>query len=238
MDSSEFLSRFCDHIAPGLDPYEQAIYLHVVRHSHLVGRPDAIISIASASANRAIGTGNNGGVMAPSQIHKKIRSLVAKGFLEIVESTRLGLQLRAHLPEQIPGLIPEPTFQTPLSLDEMDFFNVLENRQLILNRENHQCFYCLRKVSTDTYVIEHVVSRPAGNDSYRNLVAACRRCNNRKGEASAQDFLRLLYREGLLSDTEHAERQESLLRLLSGELLPILPQSGALAAPKLRATYR
>jgi hypothetical protein len=71
-------------------------------------------------------------------------------------------------------------------------------------------------------VIEHVLSRPEGNNNYRNLVAACVSCNNRKGNRLADEFLRGLYREGYLG-TEEFEGRLSVLQLLrTGELKPTL----------------
>jgi len=102
----------------------------------------------------------------------------------------------------------------------MDFFSVPENRQLILRREEHRCFYCLGTLTTDNHVIEHVMSRPDGDDGYRNVVAACCQCNNRKGSSTAEDFLRTLYRQSLLDAQEFEERKSYLDRLRSGELKP------------------
>ncbi len=51
-------------------------------------------------------------------------------------------------------------------------------------------------VECEKTVIEHVVSRPAGGNGYRNVVAACRQYNNRKGDSDAEDFLRILYAKG------------------------------------------
>ena len=78
----------------------------------------------------------------------------------------------------------------------------------------------LAALTAGNCVIEHVVSRPAGDNSYRNVVAACRQCNNRKGNSDAEDFLRVLYREGFLSGEEFEQRASHLQRLRAGELRP------------------
>ena len=102
----------------------------------------------------------------------------------------------------------------------MDFFAVPENRELILEREGHACFYCLRRLNADNYVMEHVSSRPHGGNGYRNIVAACRECNNRKNDMSVEDFLRMLYRETMLNAADFQERLDKLTRLANGELKP------------------
>lgn len=65
-----------------------------------------------------------------------------------------------------------------------------------------------------------VVSRPAGENCYRNVVAACRQCNNRKGSSTAEDWLRTLYREGFLKAPDFQDRLSHLERLRAGELKP------------------
>ncbi len=102
----------------------------------------------------------------------------------------------------------------------MDFFSEPALRELILRREGSRCFYCLKSLGPSTFVIEHVLSRPTGANGYRNLVAACISCNNRKGALSAGDFVRMLYRDGFLSEKELAQRLSQLDRLAAGELKP------------------
>jgi hypothetical protein len=79
----------------------------------------------------------------------------------------------------------------------------------------------LAKLDERNFVVEHVVSRPVGNNSYRNVVAASREVNNRKGSMSAEGFLRKLFRDGLLSMSELEERLAQLKRLQAGDLKPI-----------------
>jgi len=120
---------------------------------------------------------------------------------------------------EIPGVVCVPTPSAPANLEAEDFFEVPANRERILAREGGRCFYCLRQLTKENHVIEHVVSRPVGSNGYRNLVAACRECNNRK-KSSADDWLRTLYREGFLDAAEFEERQSHLERLRAGELKP------------------
>jgi len=68
--------------------------------------------------------------------------------------------------------------------------------------------------------MEHVISRPNGDNSYRNIVAACRSCNNKKDDLLAEDFLRTLYRNSLLSEDELKDRLDYLTKLKRGELRP------------------
>jgi hypothetical protein len=115
---------------------------------------------------------------------------------------------------------------TSPDIETEDFFEIEENRNRILERDERRCFYCLRQLTRENYVIEHVVSRPAGTNSYRNVVAACRECNNRKGSSTAEEWLRTLYREGFLDAAAFQERQLHLERLQAGELKPPSTEDG------------
>lgn len=226
MDAVAFLTEFHDYLAPRLDTYEQAIYLYVFRHSRLLGLDEVVLGFTSARMRMATGIGVKGKPMRESTCREKLRSLQAKGCLEIAVEHK-GSRIRLRLPSEIPGIVTQAKVQAAVNLDDMDFFAVEENRSLILAREGHNCFYCLRSLNADNHVIEHVVSRPVGNNSYRNVVAACRQCNNRKGDSDAEDFLRVLYREGFLSGDEFEQRMSHLQRLRAGELRPptLLPST-------------
>ncbi len=221
MDLKAELEIFEDHLAPKLDTYEQAIYTYVLRHSRMQGNGETTIGFKSARRKIAFGIGESGTPMSEGTCYKKLRSLESKGLLEIVGTERAGTRIRLHLPSEALG--PVAAIQeTVLDLEEIDFFAHPENRLAILGRENQKCFYCLSALNSSNYVIEHVVSRPEGNNSYRNVVAACLSCNNRKGTLLADEFLRGLYRAGYLSSPEFELRLSTLELLRAGGLKPTL----------------
>jgi hypothetical protein len=222
VDLDNFIIDFQDYLAPRLDTYEQAIYLYVFRHSRLIGKDEVVIGFRSARTRMALGIGKSSTPISDRSAYEKLRSLSQKGCIEIVASEYSGQRIRLKLPREIPGVVTEPKEIAVQDLDEMDFFEVPENRALILERENHRCFYCLRTINSDNYVMEHVISRPEGNNSYKNIVAACRECNNRK-KTSAEDLLRTLYRESFLDASELEDRLSHIERLRSGELKPEIP---------------
>ena len=220
MDLERFLLDFQDHLAPRLDTYEQAIYLYVFRHSRLIGVDDVIIGFKSARRRMACGVGEKGKPMSENTAYEKLRSLQAKGCIVVLDSTREGRKIRLLLPSEIPGVVAPEQPPAARDLESEDFFADDGNRRRIVAREGNRCFYCLRTLTQENYVIEHVVSRPAGGNGYRNVVAACRQCNNRKDSSAAEQWLRTLYREGLLGATEFQERLSHLERLRAGELKP------------------
>lgn len=187
------------------------------------GKREEIIGFKSARKKLAFGVGKAGTPPSEGIVYDKLKSLEAKGCIRVVGSERSGTRVQIVLPSEIPNLVPVATSAAPIDLEALDFFAVPENRKLILEREEWRCFYCLAKLDENNHVIEHVVSRPEGNNSYRNVVGACRRCNNRKNDIPAEDFLRSLYREGILSGDEFALRLSFLNKLLAGELKPAMP---------------
>lgn len=222
MDPREFLIQFQDYLAPKLDTYEQAIYLYIFRHTRLIGLTEATIGFKSARSRLATGIGESGKPMSEGTAYVKLASLQAKGCVTILRTNHSGRLLRLNLPSEIPDVIPVESPAPQHDIEDMDFFDVPENRQLLLVREGFRCFYTLQKLDENNFIVEHVVSRPAGNNSYRNCVAASREANNRKGSSSAEDFIRRLFREGYLSEVEFQDRLQCLAKLKAGELKPTL----------------
>lgn len=60
------------------------------------------------------------------------------------------------------------------------------SRKNIMRRDNYTCQYCGSK--TFELTIDHIIPRSrGGGDSWENLVAACNRCNNRKGNRTPEE---------------------------------------------------
>jgi len=218
-----FFQDFQDHLAPKLDTYEQAIYLYIFRHSRFTGQAEVVIGFKSARSRMAMGLGQDGRAMSEGSVYKRLDSLKAKGCIASAQSEHKGTRIQLRLPHEIDGLIPAaPTPSAEVDIEEMDFFTDAENRLAILKRDDSKCFYTRRQLDANSFVIDHVESRPAGSNSYRNLVAASREANNRKGAMAADDFMRLLFREGYLSEREFADRLKALADLKAGLLKPII----------------
>jgi hypothetical protein len=222
LDLKEFFVQFQDHLAPKLDTYEQALYLYIFRKSRLLGLDEVTIGFKSARARIATGVGQGGKLMSESTCSVKLQSLEEKGCIKVVRTNHDGRVFRLYLPSEIQGIIPPPAQERVVDIEAMDFFDDPANRLLLLKRENYRCFYTLQKLDKDNFIVEHVVSRPEGNNSYRNCVASSREANNKKGAISAEDFLRRLYRESLLSESEFQDRMHALAQLKDGLLKPSL----------------
>ena len=64
----------------------------------------------------------------------------------------------------------------------------LTNRALF-ERDNYQCLYCGHHFSYSGLTRDHILpSSRGGRDSWENVVAACRRCNQRKGNRTLNEM--------------------------------------------------
>jgi hypothetical protein len=85
---------------------------------------------------------------------------------------------------------PQPSVANP-NPEDADFLATRALRQAIHAREGGRCFYCLRRTTSATRCLDHVLPRAwMGSNSYGNLVSSCSECNSLKGERRAEDFLR------------------------------------------------
>lgn len=67
------------------------------------------------------------------------------------------------------------------SMEKHSFTAVLDNR-LLCRRDEFACMYCGLEFAENDLTRDHIVPRvQGGNDHWKNVVAACTRCNHRKG---------------------------------------------------------
>ena len=94
-------------------------------------------------------------------------------------------------------------------------------RAAIMLRDAYTCQYCDDKPGQTSLTVDHVIPRSRGGDhAWSNLVTACKRCNQRKGNALPDDVGMHLIRRPfepsyvalvLLSNPVAAERWEQLI---------------------------
>tara|TARA_R100000152_G_C6683370_1_gene116691 strand:+ start:72 stop:572 length:501 start_codon:yes stop_codon:yes gene_type:complete len=62
------------------------------------------------------------------------------------------------------------------------------NRSNIIWRDKNQCQYCGNYFTDDKLTMDHVMPKSRGGDnSWENLVAACKRCNQKKGSRTVKE---------------------------------------------------
>lgn len=60
-------------------------------------------------------------------------------------------------------------------------------KEMLLARDRYVCAYCAQRFRFDQLDMEHIVpSSKGGEDSWMNLVAACKACNNRKADRTPE----------------------------------------------------
>ena len=220
----EHLKDIIDFAELKMDVYEFAIYMYLIRHTRLLGNDEGLFGFKSIRKIMVIGVGEKGTPMSEGTCYGRLKSLENKGFIKTLASEHKGQRIQVYYPSEITGIVVETkdSINSNLDIEEIDFFEISENRIKILERDNWECFYCFKKLTEDSYVLEHVISRPEGKNTYRNLVASCRTCNNKKDSMDVNDFLRQLYRDSIMSDNELKTVSDKLIQLKNGDLKPII----------------
>ena len=68
------------------------------------------------------------------------------------------------------------------------FTTVACNRQNIIWRDGNQCQYCANFFPDDKLTMDHVLPKSrGGKNTWENLVAACMKCNQKKGSRTPQE---------------------------------------------------
>lgn len=191
---------------------QRALYYHLFRHTHLEGKSSGLFSLLPLS--NAIG-------VAESSVREDVRALHERGCLVIEDRSRNGHLLRVLLPSDIPGVVPETRPEVQIDIASMDFFSNRRFLSVLLAREDGRCFYCLKSIRAESCELDHVSCQANGKDnSIRNIVCSCYECNTTKQAQPAADFVRSLYRKGVLSQPELENRLSALEQLTAGNLLP------------------
>jgi len=73
---------------------------------------------------------------------------------------------------------------------ELDFYNVVENRLKVFERDSYKCHYCSKQLTRFSATLDHIqpVSK-GGDNSFENLVTACLHCNSERGNKPIMDFI-------------------------------------------------
>jgi len=194
------------------DIWERGLYGYLLNQTRLRGLEYATIPLSNISKSLNC---------SDFQVRKVIRQLAEKGCIEL-EQTRKGHTVKVLLPVEL-GIQPQQRVEESVSIEDLDFFKNREYVSELVSREKGQCFYCLSEISTENCELDHVVPQlNSGDNSYKNIVAACHKCNTRKQASNAEDFLRSIYRKGMLSEAEFEGRLSALEALKSGNLKPAL----------------
>lgn len=119
---------------------------------------------------------------------KRAITLVLTGKAESVEPSPRIVR-SPSMSVAIPAVIRLGVYIRKPFLDRVAF-----NKKNILRRDAHTCQYCGRR--GERLTVDHVVPRSRGGETtWTNVVAACLRCNLRKGNRTLEDGGMRLIRE-------------------------------------------
>jgi 5-methylcytosine-specific restriction endonuclease McrA len=62
------------------------------------------------------------------------------------------------------------------------------HRREIILRDNNQCQYCSKELPSENLTLDHIIPKSkGGKNTWDNLVAACKKCNQRKGNRTPEE---------------------------------------------------
>ena len=215
--------QFEDLLVPRLrlSTTDRVVYSHLLRHSRLEGELRLQFSILWLA---------RGTRLSYNAVRWAVRRLVAQGVLRLVERSKAGHLVEVRPPSEVRAARPSRIPRRPLSrtrafdFEDLDWLKHPALRRAIHTRERGRCFYCLSRLTPSIRCLDHVVPRAEfGDNSCRNLVSCCQKCNVHKRDLPAADFLRSLHRQRRLTAPEFAARLRALDALAAGKLRPRLP---------------
>lgn len=112
--------------------------------------------------------------------------LMFQGKAEMIE-TADGLKIRT-----VTKSYSLPSVVRLWQYHRVPYRNIVLTRKNVITRDGHRCQYC--GTSKGSMTIDHIVPRKRkGADTWENMVSACIRCNNKKGDRTPeQASMRLL----------------------------------------------
>lgn len=215
IDLVKTIKKIEDHLIPflKLNPYERSLYYSLFRQTRLINKEEVIFVISSALTTVGI---------TDFSTRKHLRTMDKKGCIKILEVRRDGLKIKVLIPSEIPDcVVNQEKNKTIIDIETINFYNDQKYRKSILLREKGRCLYCLKTITDENYVLDHLIPQVVEVDnSYKNIVAVCHECNSKKSGLDANHFVRKLYRDGVLSQKELEERLVLIENVKNGNLKP------------------
>ncbi len=188
-DILEIIEQFVDHLMPELTPYEAAMYIFLLRNSHLKNLEE--IRIGKRTIAEKWGTGARGKKTNYAHVTDLVKGLEKKGCLIIGDVNREGTLYKVLLPKDIP-LVKEKLSAIP-QVGEEDYFTDPERRQELFERDKWVCCYCGDKVTEKNATLDHLNPQSKGGKHNKdNLKTCCFVCNAIKSGKTYEEAAPLL----------------------------------------------
>jgi DNA-binding transcriptional ArsR family regulator len=165
--------------------------------------------------------------LSQQSVNRHLRLLEKTGLVRITDRSRFGFHVLLTNLESIIATLADKIGSNGLDIEAIDFYSARRYVDILLARQGGRCIYTLRGLKPENTQLDHLkpVSR-GGDNSYRNIVACTFEANTRKGDKDPIEFLRQVFREGIISEEEFKAQVELLKQISSGELKPDLVGSG------------
>lgn len=190
------IQEVVDDLQPLLTPYEAAFYWYVFRHS-IANNGNPLVRISTRGLQTGVVKSNRSATIALQNVRGILTALESIGAVRKEgEPNRDGTPYRVFIPDEIEACrkfrakrkATEP--KPEVAENEVDFYNVRENRIKVYERDGYKCFYCTKQLTRFTATLDHVKAVAGGGDNtFDNLVTACLNCNSRKHKRPVGDFL-------------------------------------------------
>jgi hypothetical protein len=206
LELPDIMCDVVDLLMPELKPYELSFYIHFLRHSIIEngspyirtgkrGLQSGVVKSAYAGSTSG-GKNADSGSASLDTVRQALEGLEKIGAIrQEGEPNREGTLYRVRLPEEIEVCQRRRAEQDkPPAISaterEADFYNILENRIKIYERDNYHCTYCGKQLTRFTVTLDHITPVSEGGDnSADNLKTTCLQCNSRKTARPLGDFL-------------------------------------------------
>lgn len=193
------IQEVVDDLQPLLTPYHAAFYWYLFRHS-IARNGESLLRVSTRGLQGAVVKSSHAGDRGEISLQKVRKTLAALESLGAIrkegEPNRDGTPYRVLIPDEIEvcrrfrakrlAAIPKPEILP----NEIDFYNVRENRIKVFERDDYRCHYCQKQLTRFTATLDHI--RPVaegGDNSFENLITACLGCNSQKNRRPVGDFL-------------------------------------------------
>ena len=184
------LMQVIDFVLPALPPYEFSLYLLLFRRSHLASGT-ALVQIGKRTLAELFGQGTRSSKPNYNHVSEVLKSLEAKGYIVVGDTTRAGTIYQVKLPGEIPEI--HSKMKEEATAVTIDYFNAPAGRKEIFERDKWTCQYCGDLLTPDTATLDHFVPQcNYGPSTKENLRACCLICNSLKSGKTYEEAAPLL----------------------------------------------
>lgn len=197
LELPDIIVQVANYLQPQLLPYEAVIYLYMFANSIAIEGSQRIrVSVRSLCSGVVKSSSGQGDKLSYGSVQEALAGLERKQCIRKEGDTnRNGTLYFVFLPEEIEMCVDsiKKSFdkeKNEVVVNEIDYYNIQENRLKIFDRDGYQCYYCKKQLTRFSATLDHIqpVSH-GGLNSFDNLTTACLHCNSRRGNRPIMDAL-------------------------------------------------